>query len=32
MLVAERAYSGYKRERARGFTPWPNTARYCGLL
>jgi hypothetical protein len=26
MLVAERAW------RVRGFTPWPNTARRCGLL
>ncbi len=26
MLAAERAW------RARGFTPWPNTARMCGLL
>ena len=26
MLVAERAW------RTRGFTPWPNTARRCGLL
>jgi cytochrome c peroxidase len=26
MWVAERAY------RERGFWPWPNTARYCGLL
>ena len=26
MWVAERAY------RSRGFSPWPNTARYCGLL
>jgi hypothetical protein len=26
MWVAERAH------RARGFWPWPNTARYCGLL
>lgn len=26
MWVAERAY------RTRGFGPWPNTARYCGLL
>ena len=26
MWVAERAY------RTRGFYPWPNTARYCGLL
>ena len=25
--VAERAYRS-----GRGFTPWPNTARYCGLL
>jgi hypothetical protein len=27
MWVAERAY-----ESGRGFHPWPNTARYCGLL
>jgi len=27
MWVAERAYS-----RGRGFYPWPNAARYCGLL
>jgi hypothetical protein len=26
MWVAERAH------RTRGFYPWPNTARYCGLL
>ena len=26
MWVAERAYA------ARGFRPWPNTARYCGLI
>jgi hypothetical protein len=26
MWVAERAW------RTRGFSPWPNTARYCGLL
>ena len=26
VVVAERAYA------TRGFTPWPNTARYCGLL
>lgn len=26
MLTAERAW------KARGFTPWPNTARMCGLL
>ena len=25
--IAERAYRS-----GRGFTPWPNTARYCGLL
>lgn len=27
MWVAENAYSS-----GRGFSPWPNTARYCGLL
>ena len=27
MWVAERAYSS-----GRGFYPWPNTARYCGLI
>jgi hypothetical protein len=27
MWVAERAL-----RRGRGFHPWPNTARYCGLL
>jgi hypothetical protein len=27
MWVAERAHRS-----GRGFTPWPNTARYCGLL
>jgi len=27
LLVAERAYHS-----GRGFHPWPNTARYCGLL
>jgi hypothetical protein len=27
MQVAERAYAS-----GRGFNPWPNTARYCGLL
>jgi hypothetical protein len=26
MWVAERAY------RTRGYWPWPNTARYCGLI
>jgi hypothetical protein len=27
MVVAERAFAS-----GRGFSPWPNTARYCGLL
>ena len=27
MWVAERAYRA-----GRGFYPWPNTARYCGLI
>lgn len=27
MQVAEKAYSS-----GRGFYPWPNTARYCGLI
>jgi hypothetical protein len=27
-----RAYHGYHGYGARGFYPWPNTARYCGLL
>lgn len=27
MIVAERAYRS-----GRGFYPWPNTARYCGLI
>jgi len=27
MWVAERAYRN-----GRGFYPWPNTARYCGLI
>jgi len=27
MIVAERAHA-----RGRGFYPWPNTARYCGLI
>ena len=27
MWVAERAYRS-----GRGFYPWPNTARYCGLI
>jgi hypothetical protein len=27
MMVAEKAYSS-----GRGFYPWPNTARYCGLI
>ena len=39
MWVAERAYRGLEfnngtlyQGSARGFYPWPNTARYCGLL
>jgi len=32
MAVAQRAYDGYRGERARGYGPWPNTARDCGLL
>lgn len=30
--VAYRAYSGWKGFEGRGWTPWPNTARFCGLL
>ena len=25
-------YASYKAWRVRGWSPWPNTARYCGLL
>lgn len=33
MYVAERAYRApASHGRIRGYTPWPNTARYCGLL
>jgi hypothetical protein len=32
MTAAERAYSGYGGHKARYYGPWPNTARYCGLL
>lgn len=32
LLAAERAYRGYAGYGGRGFTPWPNTARMCGLL
>lgn len=31
MLVAERAHRGYGGYGPRGFGPWPNTARMCGL-
>jgi len=30
--AAERAYHGYGSHPARGFGPWPNTSRACGLL
>lgn len=32
LLAAERAYHGYAGYGGRGFHPWPNTARACGLL
>jgi hypothetical protein len=32
MVAAERAHDGYGRFAGRGFNPWPNTARMCGLL
>jgi hypothetical protein len=32
MAVAQRAHDGYRGERPRGYGPWPNTARDCGLL
>jgi len=32
ILVARRARDGYGRYKARGYSPWPNTARNCGLL
>lgn len=32
MWVASRAHRGYNGIAARGFYPWPNTARYCGLI
>jgi hypothetical protein len=28
----EQIWTAVKAKRARGFYPWPNTARYCGLL
>lgn len=31
-LAADRAYHGYNGFKGRGYTPWPNTARACGLL
>lgn len=30
--IAYRAYKGWEGFRGRGFYPWPNTARKCGLL
>jgi hypothetical protein len=30
--VARRARDGYHGHGARGYHPWPNTARYCGLI
>jgi len=32
LVAAYRAHHGYHGYAARGFTPWPNTARMCGLL
>lgn len=32
LMAAFRAYHGYHQYRPRGYHPWPNTARYCGLL
>lgn len=32
MKAADRAYEGYNGYGPRGFGPWPNTARACGLL
>ena len=32
MAVAQRAHDGYNGYGPRGYTPWPTTARYCGLL
>jgi hypothetical protein len=32
IMVADRAYEGYGGYGGRGFSPWPNTARMCGLL
>jgi hypothetical protein len=29
--AAERAYHGYRGVGGRGFSPWPNTSRMCGL-
>ncbi len=31
LVAAERAFYGYDRYRARGFTPWPNSSAACGL-
>lgn len=32
VTAANRAKNGYGRVKARGYGPWPNTARACGLL
>lgn len=32
LRVAYRAHRGWKGFAGRGFTPWPNSARLCGLL
>lgn len=32
LTAARRARDGYHGYAARGYGPWPNTARYCGLL
>lgn len=32
VVAAYRAHHGYHGYRGRGYTPWPNTARACGLL
>lgn len=30
--VTDQLHAAYRATRTRGFTPWPNTARMCGLL
>lgn len=32
MIVAQRAHDGYGGHAGRGYYPWPNTARACGLI